>query len=396
MTDATSDEIRPAALTPPSSCAIGWQPSALAPVFWGWHEYGPADSAPTRVRVFHPSIDTSPNTAQLLSGCGRYPLIVFAHGYCAQDTNHYQRWFRTPAALARCGYIVAVPELPDIHVHPARSPGTQQVLADTVTWMRQGWPGKAVLLPAAKTGLAGHSYGALHAGILATRIQVAAVASLSGVWNDWQPGYGTKPIHQGTVPRLLTWGVDDFGATLDAPSWNAIAKPKHRAVYGNADHYDYFPYNQNVPCRTSSGPCPHVGIATDDLLMMFFANYLPPELWPDLPGRIPDNLVPPPLNLPPEKAFYAGNHLNGLSIFNGNSSCSVSLSVELPLDKTVPNVRESLRPQADQAVRAAGLVPVFTGSTSPGAWVASQSPAGGTKVVANSTVTMTMQSGPLP
>ncbi|GIJ78742.1 PASTA domain-containing protein [Micromonospora phaseoli] len=396
MADATSDEIRPAALTPPSTCALGWQPSALAPVFWGWREYGPGDGAPTRVRVFHPSIDPSPSTAQLLSGCGRYPLIVFAHGYCAQDANHYQRWVRTPAALARSGYIVAVPELPNIHVHPAQSPGTQQVLASTVTWMRQGWSGKAVLLPAAKTGLAGHSYGALHAGILATRIQVAAVASLSGVWNDWQPGYGTKPIHQGTVPRLLTWGVDDFDATLDAPSWNAIAKPKHRAVYGGADHYDYFPYNQDVPCRTSSGTCPHVGIATDDLLMMFFGNYLPPELWPDLPGRIPNNLVPPPLNLTPEQGFYAGGHLIGLSTFNATSSCSVSLSVELPLDKTVPHLREMLRSQADQAVRAAGLVPVFTGSTSSSAWVASQSPAGGTKVVADSTVSMAMQTGPLP
>ncbi|WP_125810458.1 PASTA domain-containing protein [Actinoplanes sp. ATCC 53533] len=396
MTDATPDEFRPTALTPPSTCALGWQPSALAPVFWGWREYGPADTAPTRVRVFHPSIDPTPNTAELLSGCGKYPLIVFAHGYCEQDTNHYQRWFRTPAALARSGYIVAVPELPDIHVHPAQSPGTQQVLANTVTWMRQGWPGKAVLLPAAKTGLAGHSYGALHAGILATRIQVAAVASLGGVWNDWQPGYGTKPIHQGTVPRLLAWGVDDPQATLDALSWNPIPKPKHRAIYGGAEHYDYFPYSQNLPCRTSSGTCPHVGIATDDLLVMFFGNYLPPELWPDLPGRIPNNLTPPTLNLTPEQGFYAGGHLTGLSTFNATSSCSVSLSVELPLDKTVPHVRELPRPQADQAVRAAGLVPVFTGSTSSSAWVASQSPAGGTNVVAESTVSMTMQTGPIP
>ncbi|WP_074307787.1 hypothetical protein [Micromonospora cremea] len=62
------------------------------------------------------------------------------------------------------------------------------------------------------------------------------------MWNDWQPGYGTKPIHQGTVPRLLTWGVDDFDAALDAPSWNAIAKPRYRAVYGRADHDDSGPH----------------------------------------------------------------------------------------------------------------------------------------------------------
>ncbi|MFC7548960.1 PASTA domain-containing protein [Plantactinospora sp. GCM10030261] len=395
MSDA---EIGPAAVTPPSTCPIGWQPSALAPVFWGVREYGPADGAPTRIRVYHPSIDSTPDTAAMLTGCGKYPLIVFAHGHCDQDDDHFRRWHRTPAALARSGYVVAVPDLPDIDMHPAVSQSTQQALASTVSWMRQGWTGKAALLPAARTGLAGHSYGALHAGILATRIPVAAVASISGVWNDWQPNYGTKPIHQNAVPRLLTWGTIDPDATLGAPDWNAIAKPRHRAVFDNAEHYDYFPYQQNVPCRPvgGGGPCPHVGIATDDLLIMFFANYLPPELWPDLPSRIPNNLVPPPLNLTPEQRFFAGAHLVGLSTFNATSSCDVSISVDLPLDKTVPHVREMLRPQADQAVRGAGLVPKFTGSTSLSAWVASQSPAGGTNVAAETTVTMTMQTGPIP
>ncbi|MGN9808194.1 PASTA domain-containing protein [Micromonospora sp. BQ11] len=396
--DQQSDaDIRPAALPPPADCAIGWQPSALAPVFYGYRDHTPAQGAPTRVRVFYPSIAGTPHNAAMLTGCGRYPLIVFAHGHCDSDMDHFQRWHRMPAHLARAGYVVAVPELPGIEIHPVQATTTQQVLAGTLTWMRNGWPDRDRLLPAPATGLAGHSYGALHVGILATRVPVAAVASLSGVWNDWQPGYGTKPIFQGTVPRFLAWGTIEGDGRLGDPDWNAIARPKHRAVFAEAEHYDYLPYNQQLPCRPVAGPCPHVGMATDDLLTMFFGNYLPPELWPDLPGRIPDNLVPPPLNLTPEQRFYAGGgYLTGLSTFNASSSCAVTISVELPLNKTVPMVREMLRPDADAAVRAAGLVPVFSGSSSLSAWVASQSPAPGTKVVAGSQVRMTMQTGPLP
>ncbi len=388
--------VAPAALVPPAGCPIGWQPSALAPVFYGYRDYTMAQGAPTRLRVFYPSVDGAPQNAPILAGCGRYPLILFAHGHCDTDANHYRRWFRLPAQLARSGYVVAVPELTDIHTHPAESPTTQQALTGTLTWMRQSWQHRLTVLPAPATGLAGHSHGALHAGILATRTTVAAVASLSGVWGSWQPGHGPKPIFQATGPRLLTWGTIEGDGRLTDPDWNAIPRPKHRAVFADAEHYDYFPFNQQLPCRPFPGPCPHVGAATDDLVIMFFARYLPPEMWPDLPGRVPANLVPPPLSLTPEQRFYAGGHLVGLSTFNATSQCGVSISVELPLDRTVPSVREMLRAQAARQVRDAGLVPTFSGSTSADAWVSSQSPAAGTRVAAGTTVRMTLRTGPIP
>jgi hypothetical protein len=54
---------------------------------------------------------------------------------------------------------------------------------------------------------------------------------------------------------------------------------------------------------------------------MFFAKYLPPELWPNLPDLIPDNLVPPPLQLTPQQEFYAAGYLVGLKQFCEDTHC---------------------------------------------------------------------------
>jgi hypothetical protein len=63
---------------------------------------------------------------------------------------------------------------------------------------------------------------------------------------------------------------------------------------------------------------------------------------------------------------------------------------------TVPFVRELRQAQAAQQVTAAGLVPRFTGASGPGAWVFSQSPAGGRVVNRGTTVTMQLRTGPIP
>jgi PASTA domain-containing protein len=59
----------------------------------------------------------------------------------------------------------------------------------------------------------------------------------------------------------------------------------------------------------------------------------------------------------------------------------------------VPDVRELGTTAAAALIRAAGLVPVFTGS---GTWVGSQSPAAGTVVARGSTVRCVRRSGPRP
>jgi PASTA domain len=66
-----------------------------------------------------------------------------------------------------------------------------------------------------------------------------------------------------------------------------------------------------------------------------------------------------------------------------------------PVRVAVPDVHELLKADADAAVRAAGLVPAHTGSTSSSAWVYRQTPAAGTSVNTGSTVTLEMRTGPI-
>jgi Tol biopolymer transport system component len=66
-----------------------------------------------------------------------------------------------------------------------------------------------------------------------------------------------------------------------------------------------------------------------------------------------------------------------------------------PVRVTVPDVHELLKADADAAVRAAGLAPAHTGSTSSSAWVYRQTPAAGASVNPGSTVTLEMRTGPI-
>jgi Alpha/beta hydrolase family len=384
----------------PATCPIGWQPGALTPVFYGFRDYDQARGAPGKVRVFFPSLDGSPQNAEILQGCGRYPVVLFAHGSCPQDVDHYLRWFQLPAQLARGGYVVVVPNLDGISP-PPDDQVTQDMLTNTLAWIRQGWEFAQALLPPPATGLAGHSFGALHVGFLATKMYVAGVAYLSGVWTEWtEPG--PLPIFQLQIPQLFTWGTgqdETDTATLSDAAWNAIAKPKHRAVFTDGWHFDYL-YAPKLPCRGDNerGPCQLLGAAAADLVTMFFANYLPPELWPNLPDLVPDTLIPPPLNLTTfEQQFYAGLYLTGMSWFNADQQCSVEITHELATDRAVPYVLYTPRNLAAQVVQQRDLVPAFIETTGPGVqWISSQSPAPGTTVPIGSQVRMRLRTGPLP
>ena len=137
-------------------CPISWQPSALAPVFYGYRDYtsqpvaelavgpgGPGGGvlrqAPANMRVFFPSIDGSPQYASMLAGCGRYPLIVFAHGDCPGDEDNYLRWYELPAQLARAGYVVAVPQIRSIAAHPSLNTAARAELVSVLDWIRADW-----------------------------------------------------------------------------------------------------------------------------------------------------------------------------------------------------------------------------------------------------------------
>jgi dienelactone hydrolase len=308
-------------------CPIAWRPNGLAPVFYAHRDYGTADGAPGDVRVFFPSLDGAPDTGEILRDCGRYPLIVFAHGHCQTDIDHYLKWFEVPAVLARAGYVVAVPRLPQIGggTSPPDADDDLALLRELVSWLRSAWPERAQLAPPPATGLAGHSFGAGLAGRLAGEGNLTAFASLSGSV--------TRAIRAGIdVPKLFVWGSSEFippGVALTEAEWAAVTPPKHRVVFDDLAHWDYLPAGR-TSCEQFRGPCGPARAAAWDLLAMFFTNYLPPDV-PGLPGQIPEVLLPPlPLTLTVEQQAFAGGWLSGFPSLADDDACRVSFAWETP------------------------------------------------------------------
>ncbi|MDQ6650438.1 MAG: alpha/beta hydrolase [Actinomycetota bacterium] len=319
-------------LPPPATCPISWQPQALTPVFYGARSLGPAEGAPVPLRIFFPSLDGAVESAPLLEGCARYPLVVLAHGNCNGDPNHYRRWYRLPAQLARSGYIVVVPLLAGIAggTHPsAENHPDLATLTAVVAWARTGWESAHVVLPPPATGVVGHSFGALLGARFAAHAKVSAYAGLSGVWEDWPAR--PFPIEEVDAPTLLVWGgALDLFTALPASIWEQLPTPRHRVVFAEGEHWDYLG-PVDLPCNPGGpGPCHHLGAATDDLVTMFFARYLPPELATDLPDRVPPSLRPPKLVLTFDQEFYAGGFLGGFEALAGSAGCGVDVSFAMP------------------------------------------------------------------
>jgi hypothetical protein len=193
----------------------------------------------------------------------------------------------------------------------------------------------------------------------------------------------------------LVWPAAAACSYLPDQLRNRISRPKHRAVFPDAMHFDYL-HNVQFPCRDDAqGPRQLVGQATDDLVTMFFARYLPPEGSPELPDRIPADLRPPPLQLTREQEFFAGGYLNGLARLEP-PDCRVEIEFELANDRVVPRVIDLPRDDANEKVIERDLVPVFTGSDDLNAFVFCQSPQPNSPVPRRSPVRMTMQSGGIP
>jgi dienelactone hydrolase len=378
----------------PDSCPIGWQPNALAPVFHGVRDLGPTDGAPVPLRIFFPSLDGNPWGAAMLKGCGRYPLILFAHGHCHPDPANYTKWYLLPAQLARAGYVVVVPQLANIGSHPSGNEIDLNTLGTVREWMRATWEHRDALLPAPATGIVGHSYGAVLAARFTNAGGIAAYASLSGVHTNWSGN--DFPFKSLTVPKLFIMGVagvDLSDVTLSDNLWNPLSSPKHRAVFPTVEHWDYVPSDTSLPCASGRGPCALIPAATADLVTMFFARYLPPELNPTLPNSVPETLVPPALVLTPEQQPYSGDYLVGFRQLEGaGQDCRFKLYPSL--ERVVPYVVSSPTNAARNDVLAADLVPEFTGPGSD--YVQSQTPAGGTIVNVGSTVKMYLVDGEVP
>lgn len=290
------------------ACPIAWQPSAFAPVFYGYRDcMAPIGSraAPVPCRVFYPSLDGSPDGAQFLSSCRKYPLILFVHGQCAEP-EHYKRWSKLAAQLARSGYIVAIPQWPGTHPWDA----DYLMLARLRAWMfappaasdaetGRVWAGQIDF----RTGIAGHSYGAL----LAARLfSLSAFVSIDGVWDDW-PSMPANPIFELFIPKLFFYG--ERGGGVIPSFWPRLRGAKHRVEFTGARHWDYLRAGVSSCERDQGrGACNLVEAFTVQTTVWFMAKHLPPLGWERLRADIPDTLLPPRPTLTREQAFFAGAH----------------------------------------------------------------------------------------
>ncbi len=298
---------------------LGWGPSLLAPVFYGHQDvtYGG-----NRARVFYPSTDGSPDGAPVLTGPGHFPLVLFLHGQCAEP-DHYRRWFSIPSVLARCGFVVAVPELLATvsGTYPWADPHPDVDRVTTLlAWMRAEWEHRAILMSPPATAMAGHSYGALLGGriVAASPGTYSAYASVSGVWTDGH-NFRPNPLPRLGVPVLhMHGGDDDVFAVLSPAAWSAVPAPRFRLRYANAAHFDYV---ARPACDSTRGPCTLTGALAADFTAVFLSKYVWPEESGILPGFIEDNLDPPRPSLTTRQQFYVGGHLAGMTQAAARPGC---------------------------------------------------------------------------
>jgi pimeloyl-ACP methyl ester carboxylesterase len=329
--------VEPGLVLDEAGCDLGWQPSVLAPSFYGFSDLGTADGLPGRVRVFFPSIDGSPQNASILTGCGGYPLVAFLHGQC-NDAEHYRAWDLVPIQLARSGYVVAVPELSSTPPFGGDTNPDIGLVEQTLLWMRTSWAHNASLMPRPMTAIVGHSWGALLGAVVARRLlpqsSVSAYASLSGGWLEW-PSSPPRPLPSLNMATMFMWGTgsSDLFARLEggaASIWEEAPGAAHKVEFRDGEHWDYFREGATNCGAFWRGPCPLMRPLAADFLTTFLSHYMAPEKWQFLNGTIPHSLIPPPLDLTPQQEFFAGGHLQGLSQIASAPECSVTHTWRLP------------------------------------------------------------------
>lgn len=308
------------------SAPIGWIPSVLAPVFYGYEELDSGQGAPARLRVFYPSLEGFTLNAPMLTCIGYYPLVVFLHGEC-DEADHYKKWFQLPAVLARSGFVVVVPELGWGSLdYPWASNSAQYSTAlNVIDWMRSSWTGRDWLSGSSTLGLVGHSWGALLAGRLSLDIPNSAIVSIGGGWAEW-PSTTPVPIDSLGTPSLFLFGTADTYANLQpASSWSSVPSPTHRVIFDGGTHWDYL--DTQSACDTSNGPCDLVHSLTADLTALYLSKRMRVL-------SIPDSLEPPAFSLSADQIFYAGGHLSSFDSLPG-SGCGVTIEWSTPLASSV-------------------------------------------------------------
>ena len=315
------------------NCELGWQPSVLAPVFYGSREISLGSGPPLRVRIYFPSTDGAPDSAGLLAGCGRYPLVLFLQGQCAEH-DHFLKWELFGTRLARAGYVVVVPDLAQFG-SPWDESSPQQLadLEQLLIWMRGSWEFADSLMPSPATAVVGHSFGALWGGLLIVRQvhPIASYVSLSGGWRQWTVPTPPNPLPRLGTVSLFVWGTGVFDPVETNSDlghwWDQLDYPRHRLVFRPAGHWDYLGSNGTSCATWQEGDCPaFVRDLAADFVVMFLSHYLPPEKWWLLPVSIPHSLIPPPLDATAAQQRFLGGHLAGFARTTGGGSCRATHS----------------------------------------------------------------------
>ncbi|CAG0935832.1 hypothetical protein TFLX_04682 [Thermoflexales bacterium] len=293
---------------------ITWKPSVLYPVFASKEHFDESDGAPGPLNVFYPSLGPFADRSNSLLENGPYPLVIFLHGHCPSDTDHYQRWTQIPTALARSGYVVVAPKQP--HITNPWGPDALNLALAVLKWMQNDWEHREHLVRAPGPAVVGHSYGALLGARLASQIGASAYVGLSGGWSEFVNEWSV--LRDLNVPSLFTWGSgDDVEAQLDRPQllslWNTIRLPKHKLVFKGGAHFDYL-YSTELPCNSakSKGPCSLVPSLAADYAALFLSRYIPPA-GAGIKGLIPPTLVPPFVHRTALQDFFATGHLEGVN-----------------------------------------------------------------------------------
>ncbi len=284
------------------------------------------NSAPLAARIIYPSAEFQwlPNASvPPLVGCGKFPVILFVHGFCKElpggqgqgypySGANYKTWTDTLAALARAGYVVLLVDRND----PSPGFGNADVydLVTALYWLYASSSFRDIL--ALVVGIIGNSYGATAGLRLAVQLwsatgrHPAAYVSLSGAFHEVQgenPDYSDN-LYFVPCPSLFMFGSGNDlifhselakGGGLQAWGWNRVPPPTHSVEVVKAGHYDYVAgYKCGYPVGQASGEgftsyCPATWQLTGDLLVTFFSKYMPPTpLITDF-SLSQDSLVPP-------------------------------------------------------------------------------------------------------
>lgn len=183
---------------------------------------------------------------------GRYPLLVFAHGWNA-NPDSYGAFLDD---LASAGYVVAAPVFPVAKHTPCRGNGyapdiaqqARDVSAVITHVITPGTPANHLIEPVTSTGVLGHSDGGMTAALMARGAgyhdwRVGAYAEISGAI---PAGFATAPNQ---VPVLAVNGWSD---PINNPVWadrfytsslpakaEFLAVGNHDSILNGADPYTF-------------------------------------------------------------------------------------------------------------------------------------------------------------